>query len=120
MVMTIAAQKVRLHGLLNRLVTLSAAEAIKELQAISLPDARFLVAHPVNECLGVVEFVERFIVPLQLALSPLMRRDDILMAGTSRTGSGDWVSLLGHYVGNFTAPLFNIRPHAHLAFMRYG
>ena len=118
--MTIASQKTLVHGLLNRLVTLSAADATKELQAVSLPDARFLVAHPVNECVGAAEFVERFLMPLQRALMPLMRRDDIVMAGTSRTGSGDWVSLLGHYVGNFTAPLFSIRPHDHLAFMRYG
>ncbi len=118
--MTIAAQKARLHGLLGNLATLPANEAVALLGAASLPDAQFLVAHPVNTCVGAAEFVERFLVPLQNALTPLMRRNDIVMSGTSRTGSGDWVAFLGHYVGNFTAPLFSIRPHDHLAFVRFG
>lgn len=49
-----------------------------------------------------------------------MRRDEIVMGGRSRTGSGDWIACLGHYVGNLTAPLFGIAPHGKLVFLRYG
>jgi predicted ester cyclase len=75
----------------------------------------------VNECAGPAEFAERFLIPLRTALTPLTRRDDLVMAGVSNPpGKGEWVSLMGHYVGNFTRPLFGIKPHDRLAFVRYG
>jgi hypothetical protein len=109
-----------IHTLLNSLTHASRDEALRLLARDCAEDALFLVAHPVNECRGIEAFVDRFLIPLQTALAPLIRRDDLFLAGTSRTGSGDWVSAMGHYVGNFKRPLFGIRPHDHLAFIRFG
>jgi predicted ester cyclase len=64
--------------------------------------------------------MDGLISPLRNAMPGMMRRDDIFMGGTSRTGSGEWVAALGHYVGNFEHQLFGIEPNHHLVFLRYG
>ena len=78
------------------------------------------VSHPVNQCCGSDEIIDNYIAPLKQAFDSLHRRDFIVMGGTSVTGSGEWVALMGHYVGVFNAPLFGIPHHNRLAFLRYG
>ena len=109
-----------IHSLLNALPHVGRDEALRLLARDCAPDVVFKVAHPVNDCVGIEAFVDRFLMPMQAALRPLVRRDDLFLAGTSRTGSGEFVSAMGHYVGNFVAPLFGIKPHDHLAFVRFG
>lgn len=109
-----------LHTLLTELPALRGSEAERRLAAHTAPGAVFHVAHPVNACAGAEGFVADFLTPLQTALTPLVRRPLLHLAGTSRTGSGAWVASLCHYIGNFSAPLLGIRPHHHLAFVRSG
>lgn len=83
-------------------------------------DCLWRVAHPVNDLRGPDDVLSGLILPLRNALPNAQRRDEILIGGRSRAGSGEWVAALGHYVGNFEQPLFGIPPGGHLVFLRYG
>ena len=106
--------------LLNDLQNISEDAAARMLTERATADCVWHVAHPINTLIGPAEVAEKLIQPLRKALPGAMRRDDIFIGGTSRTGSGDWVAALGHYVGNFENPLFGIAPNHHLVFLRYG
>ena len=85
-----------------------------------LPASSWHVAHPINELTGAGAIMDGFYAPLRHAIERPMRRDDILIGGTSRTGSGDWIAAMGHYTGLFKRPLWGISPTGRLAFLRYG
>ena len=78
------------------------------------------VADPVNDLVGAQAVLERLVRPLRAAIPGVMRRDDIFLAGDSRTSTARWVAALGNYVGNFVAPLFGIPANGKLVFLRYG
>ena len=79
------------------------------------------VAHPVDRLTGRAAVLEGFFEPLKTALSEVRRRDEIFIGGPNRRApGGHWVASVTHYVGNFHAPLFGVRPSGRLAFLRSG
>jgi predicted ester cyclase len=78
------------------------------------------VAHPVGELHGAEAVSEHVLRPLHAALPGLTRRDELVLGNRSRVSAGEWVATLGHYVGNFTAPLWGVPPSGKLAFLRCG
>ena len=90
------------------------------IRAVLAPDAVWHVAHPVNELRGAEAVMDGFLRPLHAAMPGLMRRDELVLGNRSRVGPGDWVATLGHYVGNFEAPLWGVRPNRKLVFLRCG
>lgn len=109
-----------LQALLAEVTASPPRERRTRLQAACSPDVTWRVACPVDEVRGVEAYCAGWLDPLARALPGCVRRDDIVMGGTSSTGSGDWVSTLGHYVGNFAADLFGIPAHGKLVFLRCG
>lgn len=108
------------HDALRAMADRDDATARRALEAIAAPASRWNVAHPVETLTGAEAIWMQWLAPLRRALPGFMRRDELVLGGRSRTGSGDWVATLGHYVGNFTAPLFGIAPHGRLSFLRIG
>ncbi len=90
------------------------------LRAAMASDTVWHVAHPVGTLRGADAVMREWILPLHAALPGLVRRDELVLGGLSRVSDGDWVATLGHYVGNFTAPLWGIPPSGKLVFLRCG
>jgi predicted ester cyclase len=109
-----------LHARLLALNDAPAAARAGLLDALCLPGARWRIAHPVGECAGAAAVESAWLAPLHAAIPQPMRRDEIVMGGTSRIGSGEWVATLGHYVGNFERDLFGVPAHGKLVFLRCG
>lgn len=109
-----------LHASLMRLAGPDEDGRAAELAALLVPSSVWRAACPIGDLVGADAIEEGWFRPLRRALPGLMRRDEIVMGGLSHTDSGDWCACLGHYVGNFTAPLFGISPHGKLVFLRYG
>lgn len=84
------------------------------------PDVRFRVSHPFGDLVGVEAVLEGLLLPLRRALPRAMRRDELFLAGTTRMGEGDFVTSLGHYVGNFERPFGRVTPNGKLVFLRSG
>ena len=84
------------------------------------PHAVFHVAHPVGDLHGPDAVLDGFLRPLYAALPGMLRRDELVLGNRSRVSPGYWVATLGHYVGNFEAPLWGIRPSGKLVFLRCG
>src|SRR5579875_992340 len=107
--------RARLHHEVARAV---AGEA--DLDPLLAPGCIWHGAHPMGDMAGPERIGANWLAPLRRALPGLMRRGEIAIGGTSRTGSGDWIAWLGHYVGMLEAPLFGIAPHGKLVFLRCG
>jgi hypothetical protein len=105
---------------LTDIVTMSDAAARAALDRFCIPDGVWRVAAPVEDLGGPDAIWSGWTAQLRRALPGLRRRDELVLGGTSRTGSGTWVATLGHYVGNFERPLFGIAPHGKLVFLRCG
>ncbi len=110
----------RVLDTLRRLASHDDNNARRALDDATTAESAWSIAHPVESATGAQAVWRDWQSPLRRALPGFMRRDEIVMGGTSRTGSGEWVATFGHYVGNFTAPLFGIQPHGRLCFLRYG
>ena len=62
-----------------------------------------------------------FLGPLRRALAGLHRRDILFLGGENvRDEGGTWIAALGHYAGNFRAPLWGIPASGSLAMLRAG
>ena len=84
-------------------------------------DVVYDVAHPVNQLVGRQAVLDGFYRPLRAALHETRRRDEIFISAPNRRDfGGEWISAVTHYVGNFQASLFGVRPHDSLAFLRSG
>jgi predicted ester cyclase len=84
------------------------------------PAVRWRVAHPVGEIHGTADIADAWYRPLRHAFPRLSRRDEIVIGGTSTTGSGQWVATLGHIVGAFETPFLGVSASSKLAFLRVG
>lgn len=104
---------------LRRLMAAPDAELARDAAPLA-PGCTWHVAHPVGSLHGVDAVMEGWLLPLRRALPGATRRELLVLGGASRVGPGQWVSVLGHVVGNFEAPLFGIAPHGKLVFLRVG
>jgi predicted ester cyclase len=114
------AWRAALHERLMALAAAQEGDLAAHLAAMTASPCRWEVARPVGTLEGADAVAAQWLRPLRAALPGAMRRDDIVMGGESRTGSGRWLATLGHYVGNFEAPLFGIPPSGKLVFLRCG
>ncbi|WP_325063208.1 ester cyclase [Halovulum marinum] len=109
------------HGLLNTLISAPEADLPTLLARALTPECSWDVSAPVERLTGPQAVLEGFLLPLRAALSHARRRDEIFIGSPNRRAEGgDWVASVTHYLGNFTAPLFGVRPSGHLAFLRAG
>jgi predicted ester cyclase len=109
-----------LNGWLHRLCRLGETDLAATLGERLTADCVWHVASPVGDLAGRERVLTDWFRPLQRAFADLTRRDDLLLGGVSRTGSGHWVSWLGQMIGNFEQPLFGIPPTGKLVFLRCG
>jgi predicted ester cyclase len=85
------------------------------------PDCAWEVSSPLPPLTGPDAVADQFLRPLHAALTGLHRRDEIFIGGPNRREEGGyWCAAVTHYCGNFTAPLWGIRPSGHLVFLRSG
>lgn len=115
-----ADDRASIHHALLALAAAGEAELESRLAELASPEAVWHVAHPVNDLAGRAAVLEGWLRPLRAALPGCLRRDEIVIGGTSHTGSGRWVATLGHYVGNLIGGLLGVMPTGRLAFLRCG
>ncbi len=87
-------------------------------EALFAPELDWHVQHPVNDGQGFATFRLAAVDPLVQAFKDVERREDIFRLGEFQ--GHDWIAATGHYCGTFSAPLFDIPPTGHLAFLRFG
>lgn len=80
-------------------------------------DAQWHVAHPVNTLRGAEEVLERFLLPLQLALPDLECKPFIHVPGVFH--DQHWTVGTGYLMGTFTRSLFGIPPTGRVLYLRY-
>ena len=120
-VLWIVKQKTRIYEDLIAIVS-APEDALDEIASRLLAeDVVYDVAHPVNQLVGRQAVLDGFYRPLRAALHETRRRDEIFISAPNRRDfGGEWISAVTHYVGNFQASLFGVRPHDSLAFLRSG
>jgi len=113
--------RARAHGGLNALMAADDAEFGMLARDLIAANTVWDVSAPLDRLEGRDAVIEGLLRPLRGALSACRRRDEIFIGGRNRRDAGgDWVAAVTHLVGNFEAPLWNIRPSHHLVFLRVG
>jgi predicted ester cyclase len=109
------------HAALNALVAADDADFGTRAEGLIAADTVWDVSAPVNRLEGRQAVLDGVLRPLRAALAACRRRDEIFIGGrNSRAAGGDWCAAVTHYVGNFEAPLWGVRPSHHLVFLRAG
>lgn len=115
-----ADHRARVHKALLAIAGAEGGELAGRVAELASPDTVWHVAHPVDDLVGREAVLDGWLRPLWGALPRYMRRDEVVIGGTSHTGSGAWVATLGHYVGNLVGPLLGVAPSGKLVFLRCG
>ena len=109
------------HGFLNRIMAAETTQIADLCNKMLAEDVVWDVSWPLAPLVGRRAVIEGFILPMRAALTSCRRRDEMFIGGQNRRDEGGtWCAGFGHYVGNFDAPLFGLRPSGHLAFLRSG
>jgi len=109
------------HRGLNALIAADDADFGTLARDLIAADTVWDIAAPVNRLEGRDAVIEGFLRPLRFALAACRRRDEIFIGGTNiRAQGGKWCAAVTHYVGNFDAALWGVRPSHHLVFLRAG
>ena len=98
------------------------AAALAVLRARTAQDFRWRGSYPFVEQPDAASAVSAFWAPLQAAMAPLQRREDIFLAGRNDVeGRGEevWVCSMGHFCGLFDEPWLGIPSTGRLSFLRY-
>ena len=82
------------------------------------PDVLWRIFHPFNDLTGIDAAAEHFFAPLKTAFPDYEQRANLFLGGEYE--GRDWVSTLGHVMGNFEAPWLGIPPTGGLVFLRFG
>lgn len=105
-------------------------EFFRELDAAEPGDMKWLLAkychedvvweifHPFNTLQGIDQVADVFWTPLKESFPDMERRLDILIAGSYE--ENDWVSAMGHFMGNFIKPWLKIPETVGIVFLRIG
>lgn len=83
-------------------------------------DYRFYGVHPFNEMQGAEAVADALWRPLYAAWSPLQRRQDVFIAGTSEIHGDRWVMSMGHFLGLFDHDWLGMRASRKMAMLRYA
>ena len=81
-------------------------------------DYQFRGVHPFNEITGADAVADTLWKPLSSAFTPMMRRQDIFMAGTNVDGT-EWVTSMGKFMGLFDNDWLGIPSSGKIAFLPY-
>jgi hypothetical protein len=98
------------------------AAALAVLRAHTAHDFRWRGSYPFAEQPDAAAAMSAFWVPLQAAMAPVQRREDIFLAGRNDVeGREDeiWACSMGHFIGLFDKPWLGIPPTGRLSFLRY-
>ena len=112
------ANKQRLIGVMQRLVSAPLAELEEAARSGYHAGAQVNVTHPVNELDGAEAIAEKLWRPLRQALPDAERRDDIVAGGIYR--QAHWIGCLGHYVGTFANDWLGIPATRQVVAVRYA
>lgn len=80
----------------------------------------FFGSYPFNEQSGSEAIAENFWQPLYGSFSPVQRRQDIFIAGTSEIAGDEWVMSMGHFMGLFDKDWLGIRATRKMVMLRYA
>lgn len=83
-------------------------------------DYQWYGMHPFNEQEGSEAVTEVFWKPLYQAWSPIQRRQDIFMAGTSEIAQDEWVASMGHLMGLLDGNWLGFPATRKMTFLRYA
>lgn len=83
-------------------------------------DYKWYGVYPFNEQEGSEAVVEAFWKPFYQSWSPIQRRQDIFMAGTSEIDNTEWVTSMGHFMGLLDGNWLGIPATRKIAFLRYA
>ena len=100
--------------------TATADDVTKVIEAYTSGDYHWYGVHPWGEQDGAAAVAETFWKPFLKAWSPVQRRQDIFMAGTSEIDGTDWVTSMGHFMGLLDAAWLGIPATRKMAFLRYA
>jgi len=78
--------------------------------------------HPFNEQQGAQAVVDAFWAPFLSSFAPVMRRNDVFLAGDNyaRDDGTTWVLTMGHLMGLFDKPWLGIPPTRKIAMLRFA
>lgn len=100
--------------------TARADKVAKVMEEYTSGDYHWYGVHPWGERAGAAAVAETFWRPFLAAWSPVQRRQDIFMAGTSEIDGTDWVTSMGHFMGLLDADWLGIPASRKIAFLRYA
>ncbi len=83
-------------------------------------DYQFFGVHPFNEIHGATEVAASVWMPLYRAWTPIQRRQDVFMAGTSEVSGDEWVMSMGHFLGLLDGDWLGIRATRRMTMLRYA
>ena len=108
-------------SIFNGLQDIAAAtdtDIASRVDALFAPDAKWRVAHPINEMVGAQTALEKVYLPLIRAFPDVERRD-LMFVGGSYEGR-HYVGAMGHYCGTFEQDWLGIPASGEPAYLRYG
>ncbi len=83
-------------------------------------DYQFFGVHPFNELCGATDVAAAVWAPLYRAWTPIQRRQDVFMAGTSEVSGDQWVMSMGHFLGLLDGDWLGIRATRKMTMLRYA
>lgn len=110
--------KTHFFNALASLVEAKTEDISAHLSSLASGNARWRVAHPINEMEGNTAAAANIFVPLKHALPDLERRDLIFVGGEYEGRT--YVAAVGHYCGTFKEDWLSIPATGHSISLRYG
>lgn len=83
-------------------------------------ECQFFGSYPFDEQQGPDAIAANFWQPLYKSFSPVQRRPDIFIAGTSEIAGDEWVMSMGHFMGLFDGDWLGIRATRKTVMLRYA
>lgn len=83
-------------------------------------DYQWYGVYPFNEQRGAEAVADAFWKPFLKAWSPVQRRQDVFMAGTSEIDGTQWVTSMGHFMGLLDGEWLGIPATRKMVFLRYA
>lgn len=113
-----AATRTMVYQRLSQLAEASEERLAEALSALAHEESLWRVAHPINQCAGLVDALTRAFLPLKRALPDLERRDVIFVGGTYQKRR--YLAAIGHYCGTMRRDWLGIPATHRPVYLRYG